>query len=204
MTVADQSVRAFLDGVATGGVTPGGGATAAVAGAAGAALLEMVCANTLGQDGNPDEREELVDLRELFADRREHLLALADEDVGAVEALMAAYRTPDGDGRKDAIRSASVRATEVPVEIAEACQELLVRAPTVIEAGNPNAVADGVIGLHLAYGALEAMVYTVDVNLGAIDDGSATESLARRANTAAQVGETAYEESLDRVADRQF
>lgn len=201
MRIADQSVEALLDEVAAGGVTPGGGATGAVAGAAGAALLEMVCANTLEQDETAVERPAFVELKETFADRRSELLRLADEDVAAVEDLMAAYGAADGDGRQDAIRSASIQATVVPVEIAESCQDVLDRARTVVTRGNSNAVADGVIGVHLVHGALEAMVYTVDVNLGAIDDDSAVEDLRRRAATAAQAGETAYERTLDALAD---
>lgn len=197
MTIADRSVQAFLGDVAAGGVTPGGGATAAVAGAAGAALLEMVCANTLEREGTEGRAEDLHELRAELADRREQLLSLADEDVAAVEALMEAYGTPADDGRQEAIQAASVQATEIPVEIAEACRDVLNRAPTVVDRGNPNAVADGVIGAYLAHGALEAMMYTVHVNLGAIDDETRARDFEARADAARSAGEAAFERLRD-------
>lgn len=192
MTVADQPVGALLENVASGGVTPGGGATAAVVAAAGTALVEMVCANTLDRGGVDERAEDLAELRADLTDRRERLLALADEDEAAVEALMEAYSTPAGDGREEAVEAAALRATEVPLEIAETCRDVLDLATTVAEVGNPNAVADGVIGTHLVRGVLQAMGYTVQVNLGAIENEARASDLEDRADAARDAGEAAF------------
>lgn len=201
MTVADRSVQAFLDDVAAGSVTPGGGVAAAVTGAAGAALLEMVCTNTVAGGADEDAAETLTATRRDLAGRRERLLSLADEDAAAVEALMDAYRTPDDEDGGEAIEAAAERATTVPLEIAEACRDVLDRATTVVESGNPNAVADGVIGAHLVRGVLTAMVYTVDVNLGMIDDAAVADELSERADAAARDGEIAFERAMESLPD---
>lgn len=170
MTVADQTIGAFLAEVATGDVPPGGGAAAAVCGAAGAALGEMVCSLTVGADDPDDDEAELTRLRDEFAERRVRMLELADEDSAAVEELMAAYRTPEGDGRNEAIQSATKRATEVPLELAEESHDVLERLTVATERGTPDATADGGIGAFLAHSALQASVFTVRVNLEALDD----------------------------------
>ncbi len=45
----DSSVSSFLDGLASGAPTPGGGGAAALAGAMAAALVSMVCNLTIGR-----------------------------------------------------------------------------------------------------------------------------------------------------------
>lgn len=193
MTLADTPVGALLEDIASGGVTPGGGVTAAIAAAAGTALVEMVCSNTLGRDETDERAEALSDLRADLADHRERLLVLADEDKAAVEALMDAYSTPASDGRDEAIEAAAIRATEVPLEIAETSRDVLDRATTVAELGNPNAVADGLIGAYLVRGTLEAMVYTVHVNLEVIGDETRARDFEARADTARSAGEAAFD-----------
>jgi len=201
VTVADRSVGTFLDDVASGGATPGGGATAAVAGAAGAALVEMVCANTLRGDPDAASTEALAASRDTLNDHRKRLLTLADEDMAAVDALMEAYAQSAGERRDDALEAAAVEATEVPLEIAETCRDVLEQATTVLERGAPNAAADGGIGVHLAHGALEAMVYTVGVNLASIDDAALANELAARADAAARDGDVARDRALESLAD---
>lgn len=195
MTFADQTVGGFLENVASGSVTPGGGAVAAVGGGAGAALCEMVCANTIGNDDAADDDVEstLAVVRDELAARRERLLSLADDDSAAIEELMAAYRTPAGEGRAGAIEAASKRATEVPLETAEACLGVLERAEVVTEAGNPNAVADGAVGAFLALAALRASVFTVRVNLPAIEDEAFVREMEERSSALERAGDEAFQ-----------
>jgi formiminotetrahydrofolate cyclodeaminase len=49
MDVRSQTVGDFLDDLASGKATPGGGAGAAISGAMGAALLSMVANLTIGK-----------------------------------------------------------------------------------------------------------------------------------------------------------
>lgn len=181
MSIADRPVGDFLEAVASGTATPGGGAVAAVSGAAGAALGEMVCANTDADDGA------LAEARGELAASRTRLLALADDDVGAVADLMDAY----GDG-DDAVQAASERAAEVPLAVAEACLAVLRSAAVAVERGNPNAAPDGVVGAYLAHAALRASVYTVEVNLPGVEDETFVERTAERSAELQQAGDEAF------------
>ena len=49
--VIHGSVEKFLDDLASGNPTPGGGSAAAIIGAMGAALVSMVCNVTIGKKG---------------------------------------------------------------------------------------------------------------------------------------------------------
>jgi len=189
MTFADQPIGEFLDGVASGQVTPSGGAVAAVGGAMGAALCEMVCIHTAGTE---EAATELSGVGDTLADRRERLLALADEDAAAVDAVGAAFESGD-DGR---IQAAAKRSTKVPLETAEVCLDVVEHARTVTAKGTPVAVPDAAVGALLAAAALQASVATVRANLDVIDDESFVAAMKQRADEAEAAGEAALDEAV--------
>lgn len=197
MTYAETTIEEFVEGIAAGEATPGGGAAAAIAGATGAGLVEMVCNLTIGREAYADVEDDLVDIRADLEDRRARLLALADEDSAAFEAVMAAYRTDEVEGRAAAIEAASKRATEVPLETAEACLAVLEHAVEVTRVGNENAVTDGGTGSLLVNAALQAALYNVAVNLGSIEDEAFVDEAAERADEI----EARAEEALDSVLE---
>lgn len=164
MTFADRPLGEFLDSVASGRVTPSGGAVAAIGGAMGAALCKMVCIHTVSADETATP--ELSEVGNTLADRRERLLDLADEDAAAVDAVGAAFDSGD-DAR---VQAASKRSTEVPLETAEVCLSVVERACTVTIKGTSVAIPDAAVGAQLAAAALQASVSTVQANLDVIDD----------------------------------
>lgn len=169
MEIAEWSIGTFLQRVASRRLTPSGGAVAAVGGAMGAALCEMVCTHTDGA---------LTEAAATLAAARERLLALADEDAAAVrafdDALAGATDAGDEgetDGRTAALEAAHERLLTVPIETAETCLLVVETAEAVLAEGNERAVADGVTGVLLAAAALEAAVYTARTN---VEDDPAT------------------------------
>jgi formiminotetrahydrofolate cyclodeaminase len=185
-------VPEFLDDIASGQVTPSGGAVAAIGGAMGAALCEMVCIHTLGTDVSERESGELRAVGDDLTEHRERLLDLADEDAAAVDAVGAAFETGD-DTR---IQAAAKRSTEVPLETAEVCLNVVQHARTVTAKGTPVAVPDAAVGALLAAAALQASVSTVRANLDMIDDESFVAELTQRANEAEAAGEAALDEAV--------
>lgn len=181
MTYAERSITDFVSSIADGQPTPGGGSAAAIVGATGAALVEMLCNLTIGREEYADVEDDLVEIREDLETRRERLFELADEDAAAFEEVMAAYKS-DEDDRAAAIESASKRATEVPLETAEACLAVVEHAVRVTEVGNENAVTDGGTGALLANAALQAALYNVAINLGTIDEEAFVSETADRAD----------------------
>ncbi|EMA46057.1 cyclodeaminase/cyclohydrolase family protein [Halococcus saccharolyticus] len=180
MTFADQTINQFLENVAASAVTPSGGAVAAVGGAFGAALCEMVCIHTIEKDGYADVRPELTDIRDELGTRRVRLLELADEDSMAVDELQAAFETPNDEDRAELVQEKSRRTAEVPLEIAETCLGVLEHARVVTAKGNRNAIADAGTGAFLAHSALKASVFTVQSNLELIEDPTAVADIEAR------------------------
>lgn len=192
MGYADRSIEEFLDAVASERVTPAGGSAAAVVGATGAALCEMVCIHTLrsAADQEPDESSDVAALRDEFRDTRGHLLDLADADAEAVDTLLSAG------GEGGTATNDAKRATGVPLTVAKACVAVVEGATVVVADGTPSAVPDAVTGAELAHAALQASLYTVRVNLNGIDDDSFVDDIERRAADLERNADGAYEQVM--------
>jgi glutamate formiminotransferase / formiminotetrahydrofolate cyclodeaminase len=117
--LADQSVAEFCSRLAARSPTPGGGSAAAAAGAMGVALGEMVVRYSQSS-ATPDPALDSA-LGELGA-ARSALVGAIDGDTEAFEGLRAARRrrksAPDDAAAADALRTATRRATEVPLATA--------------------------------------------------------------------------------------
>lgn len=202
MTFSDQPVGTFLDSVASGAVTPSGGAVAAVSGAAGGALCEMVCLHTIGKDGYEEVEGELTDIGEDLAADRGRLLELADEDATAVDRMGAAFDTHGETDHPTAKQEALERATEVPLETAEVSLAVLDRGSVVTEIGTQNAVADAVTGVFLAHGALRAATWTARANLELLDDDAFVSDRRQRLTEIERAGTTAFERAKSAGTER--
>ncbi len=203
MSFADATIRHFIDDLASGSPTPGGGSAAAVTGATAAALAEMVCNLTIGKDRYADVEDEIEEHREELAELRARLLELADDDAAAFDAVMAAFKQPKGDERSQAIQEASKQAAEVPMKTAERCMEVLQHAEPVARKGNQHSVTDAGTAALLAHAALHAALYNVSVNLGGIEDegfcsemADRTEQLTSRAEEQLQATRVIVDEAL--------
>lgn len=185
MTFPSQTIAAFLDGIASENVTPAGGTAAAVTGATGAALCEMVCIHTIEKEGHGDAVPELRAARDELNTQREHLLRLADTDASVVDDLS---------GSSPPSQAVLKRATGVPLTIAEACATVLDAAIVPTKIGTERARPDAVTGAHLVESALQSAVFTVRTNTDYIDDQNFTDQMDARVTTIAQSGENAFDQ----------
>jgi glutamate formiminotransferase/formiminotetrahydrofolate cyclodeaminase len=176
---SDATPQAFVAAVAADGATPGGGSVAALAGALGAALCQMVAGLTVGRARYADAEGDMQQLR-AAADRvQSDLLGLMSTDSAAFEAVMAAYRLPratteEATARRDAIQSALRTATEVPLEVMRYAVEVLHLAQTAAELGNASAVSDAGVAGYMALAAAQSASLNVDINITGlrnIEDG---------------------------------
>src|SRR5580693_9076067 len=90
----EHSIDQFLERLASGEPTPGGGSAAAIMGAMGAALVSMVCNVSIGKKGYEAVEPELRAVLAQSEALRLRLAAMVDEDVAAFDGLMAAYKLP--------------------------------------------------------------------------------------------------------------
>ncbi|WP_447927895.1 cyclodeaminase/cyclohydrolase family protein [Vreelandella sp. EE27] len=158
----------FSDGLAHAPM-PGCGAAAGVTADFGLAL--MLKGLHLGQKHQPSSaRAALIEQGEAL---KRALAPLADEDVAAFEAMMAALQKPkDTDdeqrARKKAIHKAASRAVEVPLETARRCVEALALGQKITAHIEAQFESDATAGAHLLSAAVQSVLLNVDANVGAL------------------------------------
>ena len=165
----------FIDRLASGDPTPGGGSAAAMAGAAGAALVAMVARLTIGRKRYAEVEPQMEAVLQRAEVLRTRLTALVQEDADAYNQVSAAYKLPKSSdqeqaGRATAIQAAMQAASLTPLETAQACAEVIALAEQVVAQGNVNARTDGGVGALLANAGLQGAALNVEVNLESIGD----------------------------------
>jgi len=165
----------FLDELASANPTPGGGSAAAHTGAAAAALVAMVGRVTLGKKKYEGVKEQMWELVEKAETLRADLTAGVQMDADSFVALMEAYKLPKDtpeqiEVRTQAVQSATLAATQVPLGAAQQCLAVQELALQAVELGNLNAISDAASGATLARSALTCAAYNVRINVGGLDD----------------------------------
>jgi formiminotetrahydrofolate cyclodeaminase len=206
--IKDKTIQQFLDQLASKAPTPGGGSAAAIMGAMGAALVSMMCNLTVGRKNYEAVEGEMKEALEQAESLRERLTDMVRADVEAFDRVMAAYGLPkDTDeqkqARSQAIQEALKAATEVPLECARACAEVVRLSKTVAEKGNRNVVSDAGVAVLAGYAALRSAALNVYVNTGAIKDeafvSSSLEALSRIMDGMGEVNEEIYRTVKNRL-----
>lgn len=168
--LTDLTIAEFLERLAAGEPTPGGGSAAALAGALAAALASMVCNFTVGKDefaGVAAEVERVLDETEAA---RAGLEFGIEADAAAFGTVARAYRLPrasdaEREARRAAIRSASMGAARAPLEVARLTARVLDLCERLAEIGNPRVLSDVVVAALMARAALHGAACNVEINL---------------------------------------
>jgi len=186
--IKEASIEHFLHDLASKSATPGGGSAAAIMGAMGAALVEMVCNLTVGKKNYEDVSEEMAGLLPTLEDLRTRLVDMVAADVEAFDAVMAAYGMPketdtNNQQRSKAIQSALKKATLVPLQCARACAEVIDLSRVAAEKGNKNVISDAGVAVVAAHAALRSAALNVRVNTGVIRDEAFVTSVSHELAT---------------------
>lgn len=173
----DQETE-FLEELAAGTPTPGGGSAAAQSAAMGACLVSMVVRTTLGKSQYEDVKGALEAILEESEELRGNLVSAVEEDAVAFKAVMEAYRLPSDDpGKVQTVQQAMIKAACVPLQIARDGVRVMELALEVAEKGNVNAITDAATGLQLASAAVKSAGYNVRINLQSLEDQETEETL---------------------------
>ncbi len=169
-----EPIRQFLGRLAARTPTPGGGSAAAIAGALGCALGEMVIAYS---SKGPPTDPELRDAASGLAAGRERFLVLGEDDARAYEAVRAAGRARKerpGDASATAAYTSALRgAAEVPLETARRASELAQRLAAIGPRTNVALGSDLATAGALFRAALEGALANVRTNLEALEKAGA-------------------------------
>ena len=163
------SIEEFAGRLGSAAPTPGGGAAAALASALGASLIMMVANLTVGKPeyaGSEELNREILTEAGTLKDR---LLAGMDRDSEAFGKLMEAYGMPKGEGRKDALFTASVEATEAPLSVMEDSLAALRLAVNLKGRSNRTVESDLVTAAHFLRAGILSENCNVRANLPVIE-----------------------------------
>jgi glutamate formiminotransferase / formiminotetrahydrofolate cyclodeaminase len=161
------TVEEFLGRVAARTPTPGGGSVAAIAGAMGAALGEMVVAYSTPAKQTPSPP--LMALARELTEGRGTFQELANADTDAYEAVRTARRDqkakPNEPAAQQAVLDALRHAAEVPLTTARLARRLQCQLEAQREQTNPALGSDLVSALALLRAAADSALANVSINL---------------------------------------
>lgn len=202
----EMSVREFQAALASSSPTPGGGTAAAISLGQASALTIMVCDLTIGKEKWSAGWDIAEKAMILAVNTMTRAGELADEDSDAFDEVMASFRLPKDTedekmSRRDAIRRATLIATEKPFETANLALQLLELLPELAAKCNGNAVSDvGVAGL-LASAACKGAMFNVEINLPGLPESMA-EDIRQKSPIIKEDARILSRKIMDEVRDR--
>lgn len=181
----DDSIRNYLDEIASSSPTPGGGNVSAFSGAAACSLGIMVCNLTIGKKKYADVEEEMKDIKFELAVAKEEFLNLAEKDNQAFEKVMESFKLPkDTDEQKkersSRIEAATLGAAEVPAEVLKNCNKLISLFQSLAEKGNQNSVSDTGVAASLISTAAEGAFLNVLINCSSLSNQTVAQEILKK------------------------
>lgn len=179
----EKNVDRFLETLASSAPTPGGGGAAALCGALGIALGNMVGSLTLGKKKYADVQEDIAALNEKAEALRADFVALVDADAEAFAPLSRAYSIPKDDPARDEIMEpALLKAAEAPLEIMRKCAEALELISGYAAKGSALAISDAGCAAALCGAAMEAAALNVKINTKSMKNRAVADSINAEMN----------------------
>ena len=178
----------FLDDLAAGTPTPGGGSAAAHAGAMGAALVAMVARLTIGKKNYEASQAQMTEILEQSERLRAGLTRAAQEDSAAFEAVMAAFKLPKNTEKEEADRNTAIEkatkhAAQIPLKVSQNAVSVMALAERAVALGNLNAITDAASAAAMARAGLTAAGYNVRINVASLNDRATGDSFLNQLRT---------------------
>ena len=178
MDMTTKSCREFVTVLASNEPAPGGGGAAALVGALGTALGNMVGSLTVGKKKYADVEEEIIALKAKCDTLQTELLNQVEADEINFLPLAKAYGIPKDDPNRDKImEEATIIACSTPVKIMELCCEALDAIAIFAAKGSRLAVSDAGCGAVIVKSALQAASLNVFINTKTLKNRAVAEEL---------------------------
>lgn len=179
----EKNIDKFLAELASSAPTPGGGGAAALCGALGIALGNMVGNLTLGKKKYADVQEDIAELNAKAEALRAGFVALVDADAEAFAPLSRAYSIPKDDPARDEIMEpALLKAAEAPLEIMRKCAEALELVSGYATKGSALAISDAGCAAALCGAAMEAAALNVKINTKSMKNRAVADNINAEMN----------------------
>lgn len=205
--IKDNSLQNYLDTLASKNATPGGGSAAALMGAQAAALISMVCNLTIGKPKYAEVETEMQALLEKSETLRDVLTGMIKADVDVFNRLMATYGLPKETDDEKLARSAAIQvvlkdATDVPLNCAKACAEVITLSRIAAEKGSSAVISDAGVAVMSGYAALKSAALNVHINAASLKDRDFAEAKLAELNAILDGVEIASPDIYDLVKSR--
>jgi len=169
----------FLDRLAAGTPTPGGGSAAAHAGAMAAALVAMVARLSMGKKKYAEFETRAAEIASRADNLRLALEQAVIQDAQAFDQVMRALRMPkqteeEKSNRLEVLEHATHQAAAVPLDVARQVTEVLALAVEVAERGNVSAASDAGSASAMAQASFTAAGLNVRINAASVKDEEVT------------------------------
>ena len=176
MTLA--SCREFVTVLASDAPAPGGGGAAALVGAIGTALGNMVGSLTVGKKKYADVQDEIIALKAKCDELQKQLLDQVEADEVNFLPLAKAYGIPKDDPTRDQVmEEATMIACSTPVRIMELCCEAIEAIAVFAAKGARLAVSDAGCGAVCCKAALQAASLNVFINTKSLKNREVAEEM---------------------------
>ena len=183
MDMTMESCRTFVEVLASNAPAPGGGGAAALVGAIGTALGNMVGSLTVGKKKYADVEAEIIALKGKCDELQKQLLDQVEADEVNFLPLAKAYGIPKDDPNRDKImEEATIIACSTPMKIMELCCEAMDCIAVFAEKGSRLAVSDAGCGAVCCKAALQAASLNVFINTKSLKNRDVAEEMNRKAN----------------------
>ena len=188
MKLADMQVTQFCDVLASDAPAPGGGSTAALEGALGAALTAMVCGlTTVGKSKEKyaEYQEFVLASQKKALDLKARFVDVMDRDTEAFNVVSAAFGMPKAMDEEKAARSAAIQkglegCTRTPFEMMELAPETLELTAELLGKTNDSAASDlGVSALSMR-AAIQGAWLNVLINIGSLKNKELAEDYRKK------------------------
>jgi formiminotetrahydrofolate cyclodeaminase len=203
----DRSLAGYLDEVASGAPTPGGGSVAGIVGALAAALGEMVVRLSEGRELDSEVAQLLQTSGRKLSDLRAALTAAAEADERAYAGYRAASSLPRGCAPEKMARVAAMQAaledaTDVPMAVARAATETAEILEDVARLGNPHLRSDAALAALLAETALRGALLNVRGNAALLRDESRAAAYLEEADLLEREGRAAAQRAYATATEK--
>ena len=182
MDMTLETCRKFVEVLASDAPAPGGGGAAALVGAIGTALGNMVGSLTVGKKKYADVQDEIIALKAKCDELQTKLLNQVEMDEINFLPLAKAYGIPKDDPNRDKIMDeAIIVACSTPMTIMELCCEAIDYIKVFADKGSRLAVSDAGCGAICCKAALQAASLNVFINTKTLKDRALAEEMNAKA-----------------------
>ncbi len=207
MSMLDKCCKDFNDVLASKSPVPGGGGAAAMGGAIGMALSNMVGNLTLGKKKYADVENEVKELLAKGVEIIAELESLVDKDAEVFEPLSKAYglprKTPEEiEYKQKTMEQCCKTACSVPMEIMRKAYAGIKIHERMGQIGTMIAISDVGCGVAFMKAALVSGSLNVIINLNAIKDQVFVKETREEMNNLLKEGMKIADETFDLVVSK--